>query len=325
MAAPDMNVSRIGADDQGSDKRKMFLRVFGGEVLTQFEETNVAMERTFTRTIPHGKSTIFPNVGRVTAEYHVPGTYLTGLQIAGGETTITVDDVLISHVSIAEVDELMAHYDFRGPYATELGRALARQMDKHILQMGCLAAGASNVITGEDGGTEINHADISGTADFVNSDDDLVAALTAAATAMDEKDVPDEERYVYVKPATYRRLANIPELVSADFANQNQNARESGQFSMVQGLKVVKTNNLPTTTVSNGTIDAGYNNKYAGNFSNTIALIMHPSAVGTVKLMDVKMGTDGFEERTQSQLFTAKYLVGHGLLRPQAAARIIAA
>jgi hypothetical protein len=47
--------SRIGQINLAGDERALFLKVFSGEVLTAFAETNVALERTMVRTISSGK------------------------------------------------------------------------------------------------------------------------------------------------------------------------------------------------------------------------------------------------------------------------------
>jgi len=49
----------------------------------------------------------------------------------------------------------------------------------------------------------------------------------------------------------------------------------------------------------------------------TKGLFFTPSAIGTVKLMDLAMENE-YEIRTQGNLMVAKYAMGHGWLRPSA-------
>ena len=49
-------VSRIGQANQAGDEKALFLKVFSGEVLAAFEETNVFLGKTTVRTITSGKS-----------------------------------------------------------------------------------------------------------------------------------------------------------------------------------------------------------------------------------------------------------------------------
>ena len=80
-------------------------------------------------------------------------------------------------------------------------------------------------------------------------------------------------------------------------------------------MGIVKTNNLPITNITSGL------SKYNGNFSTTVGLVMHESAVGTVKLMDLSTEME-WDIRRQGWLIVAKYALGHGLLRPEAAVEI---
>ena len=59
----------------------------------------------------------------------------------------------------------------------------------------------------------------------------------------------------------------------------------------------------------------------AVNLTNFVALVSHPSAVGTVKLMDLAVEKE-YDIRRQGTLMVAKYSMGHGVLRPEAAVGI---
>ena len=48
--------SRLGAVNGTGASDALFLKVFSGEVLTAFAETNVMMDRHYVRTISNGKS-----------------------------------------------------------------------------------------------------------------------------------------------------------------------------------------------------------------------------------------------------------------------------
>lgn len=315
------NVTRIGQINGSGDVDATFLMQYAGEVLTAFEETNVALEHTMTRTINSGKSAQFPATGKVGGEYHVPGTEITGLKLNAAETIITIDDLLISHGFIANIDEAKQHWDYRSIYSTEMGRFLARTMDKHLLQVGVLAARATNVVDGEPGGAVVLKGAVSGgTVDFAKDGDALAAAIFVAAEKLDEKDVPEEERVCFVKPAQYYNLVKATNNLNKDWGGMGSYAE--GSIIKVAGIQIIKTNHLPATDLSAATgVEAGTGNKYRGNFSNTTALVMHKSAIGTVKLLDMGMES-AYDIRRQGHLMVAKYAVGHGILRPQAAVEI---
>lgn len=314
------NVTRIGQINGAGDVDALFLKQFGGEVLTAFEENNVALAHTQMRTISSGKSAQFPVTGKVGAEYHVPGTEILGLSMKSAETVITIDDMLISHGFIANIDEAKQHYDVRSIYSTEMGRSLARAMDKHILQVGVLAARATNVLQDEDGGSVVLNSFDGGAANFNMDGDALAAAIFAAAEQLDTKDVPENERVCFVRPQQYFKLVKAVNNLNKDWGGSGSYA--DGNIIKIAGIEIVKTNHLPNADLSAATgVEAGSGNKYRGDFSNVSALVLQKQAVGTVKLLDLGMESE-YQISRQGTLMVAKYAVGHGILRPQAAVEI---
>lgn len=313
-------VTRLGQINGSGDVDALFLQMYAGEVLTAFEGNNVMMERHQVRTIEHGKSASFPAVGLIDAYYHVPGSEILGQKVNQNEAIITIDDLLISDAFLANIDEAKNHFDMRSIITTEQGRKLAKTMDQHLLQVGVKAARASNVVDGLPGGSVITPAEPGSptTADFESNPEHLAAALFMAAQKLDEKDVPETDRYAFVRPAQYYKLVQAEKTINRDFGGAG--AYSDGTVFRVAGIEIVKTNNLPSTNITSG-VRAGTSNRYAGDFTNTVGLVMHKSAVGTVKLLDLGMDA-GYDMRRQGWMVVSKYAVGHGVLRPNAAVEI---
>lgn len=308
--------TRLGQANNAGDAKALFLKVFAGEVLTAFKEATVTEGKFQERTIASGKSAQFPIIGKIAAEYHTPGSEITGLNVPQNERVITIDDLLISHAFISNIDEAMNHYDVRAPFSEQIGRALAYQMDKHKLQLALLAARASSPVTGENGGGSVTSAtmltDTSGEA--------LVAALFAAAQKMDENYIPEDDRWVYLNPQAYYLLAQNTKIMNRFWGGEGEYA--GAKVLRVAGLNVVKTNHAPYgASVSNGTVGAGTDNKYAVTATNTVGVVAHKAAIGTVKLMDLAMESE-YDIRRQGTLMVAKYAMGHGILRPAAAVEL---
>ena len=91
-----------------------------------------------------------------------------------------------------------------------------------------------------------------------------------------------------------------------------------GTILKIAGIPIVKTNSIPQTNVTTGPTD------YQGDFTNTVGLVMHKGAVGTVKLMDLSTEA-AYDIRRQGHLMVAKYAVGHGILRPESAVELASA
>lgn len=289
----------------------MFLKIFSGEVLTAFETANVTAGRNFERTIQHGKAASFPATWKVTGGYHTPGTEIVGQSSNVAERVITIDDLLLSSVFIPNIDEAKNHFDYRSIYAKECGNFLGTNKDKNILQVGVLAARASATVTGAFGGTSLTST---GTL-YKTSAADLVAGHYAAAQALDEKDVPDTKaKFSFIKPAQYYLLAQLKDLVDRDYTSGNGDMA-SAKVLRVAGIELVKTNNLPSAVVATGPT------AYQGDFSKTAALIMTADAVGTLKLLDLQAEME-YDMRRQGTLIVEKYLMGHGILRPECAVEL---
>jgi hypothetical protein len=300
--------TRLGQINTAGDVKALFLKVFAGEVLTQFLNKSVTLERHLVRTITSGKSAQFPVSGIGAAAYHTPGTELTGSTIPFGERVIEIDDKLIADRFIADVDEAMNHYDVRSIFSAEMGSALARAWDRNVLQLGVQAARAAATVTGGSGGSIVTAA---------NSRTDaavLRQAILDAAQALEEKEVPLDDVVVFVRPAQYWMLVNDAKLTNSDFAAGNGSVA-TGEVRMAAGFPIISTTNLPITNVNTGLA------KYQVNASTTAALVMAKAAVGTVKLMDLSLQEET-TVRHQGTLMAARYMIGHGILRPECAVEI---
>ena len=318
-------VSRLGlVNNSGTDFEALFLKVFSGEVLTAFARNNIFNEQLHSvRTITSGKSAQFPVTGAATAAYHTPGTPLVGAnQILANEKIISIDDLLISQAFVSNLDELMNHYDVRATYADELGKALAKTYDQNVAKVICNASRASTVLTGGNGGLVLtlptgntNSAAVTG--------DELVAAIYDIAQEFDARDIPPTDRFCVLPPAEYYKIPeSATRIIDTDFNPQGNGSVAAGRVSMVAGIPVMMSNNVPQSNVASS--PSGTNNSYAGDDSKTLGMVFHKSAVGTVKLQDMTTEISGADYGImyQSTLLLAKYALGHGILRPECAATI---
>jgi len=309
-------ISDIGQVNNTGTADALFLKVFSGEVLSSFEQATVTADKHMVRTIANGKSAQFPVMGRSSASYHTPGNEITGTALNHAEKVITINDLLISNHFIANIQEAKNHYDVRSVYSSEMGRALAFQMDKHVLQTMVQAAAASANVgdSGYAAGTIITDADADTNATS------LISSIFTAAENLDDAYVPSEGRFCFLKPAQYYLLANATNAINVDFSGRGSIA--DGTIPQLAGINLIKTSHLPTSNVTGTGVDAGgAGGAQVVDASNTVAIIAHTSAVGTVKLMDLAVESE-YDIRRQGTLMVAKYAMGHGVLRPEAAVQI---
>ena len=300
-------VSRLGQVNAAGSDDALFLKQFGGEILTEFEMATVFKNRHFIRQIKNGKSAQFPSIGAVTSSMHTPGNFIDGQAVNHAEKVISVDGLLVAPVFTALIDEMMNHYDVRGPYATEMGRELAKQYDTNVARMALKAARASNPLTGRAGGSVISAATMA--TDMAV----LEAALFTAAQTFDEKSVGNSERNCYLRPLYYYKLAQRRDLINKDYSGAGSIA--SGTLTTVAGLDLVKSINVPNTNVATGLA------KYQGDYSKTVAVITNRWAVGTVQLMDIALESE-WEIRRQGTFMLAKMAVGSDWLDPRCSIEI---
>lgn len=349
------NQSATGAWNSDFDvQNALFLKVFGGEVMAAFEKYTVTSDKHRIRSISSGKSAQFPFTGRTTARRFKPGSdilvddaqpvgagsgadattaKLLG-QIKASEKVINIDDLMIASCFIDELDQAKSHYDYRGPFSRELGRALAHEFDTNVLKTALLGASQNTGAADPFATSQV----IDASADGTLTTQELIDAVFTASQGFDERYVPEEDRYLFLKPEHYYMLVkdtangNGTALLHRDYAGGDSNGSFTEGFVLkCAGMTVVKTPHLPSTDTlydadgagagSPSTQNPGENNEYQSNFSNVIALAMHPEGVGTVKLKDLTMESE-YQIRHQGDLMVAKMACGTGELRPECLARI---
>lgn len=304
------NPSRVGQAGLSGATDALFLKVFSGEVMSTFNSQTVMKEKTRIRSINNGKSAQFAAIAKTVAEYHTAGAEILGNNIEHGEKIITIDDLLIANTFISKIDEAKNHYDVRAEYSKQMGQALAQTYDRNLLSMAVKAArdpiglGAGVAGQGNAASEDVGSAPTT---------TQLVTAIYDAAAALDTANVPEDERFVIVSPATFYALVQEDKLINRDFGTNG--SYSDGTIMRVAGMQIVKSNNLVVDhTSANAYPD--FSSKYAVDGSDTKALIIQKQALGTVQLMDMATEME-YDIRRQGTLAVSKMAVGHGVLRPE--------
>jgi hypothetical protein len=223
-------------------------------------------------------------------------------------------------VFLPDIDEAKNHYDVRSQFSAEMGNALAYTFDKNVAAMIAKAARtATHFNTDLPGGTRVK---IVATSKAAITGAQLATALFAAAQKMDENNLPEDGRYCCLAPAEYYKLVQTTDVINRDWGGRG--AYADGTVLRVAGIDIIKSNHLPTT---NRSANPGENNAYNANFTDSVALVWNPGAVGTVKLMDLKMETTGSDIHAlwQGTFMVASMACGSGVLRPDCAIEIYTA
>lgn len=325
-----------GKGASASDKLALFLKVFGGEVLTAFARTSVTTSRHMVRSIASGKSAQFPVLGRTQAAYLAPGENLDDKRkdIKHTEKVITIDGLLTADVLIYDIEDAMNHYDVRSEYTSQLGESLAMAADGAVLAeiAGlCNLASASNEnIAGLGSATIIETQAKTALTDQVALGKEIIAALTKARAALTKNYVPAADRVFYCDPDSYSAILAALMPNAANYAALID--PERGSIRNVMGFEVVEVPHLTAGGAGSSREDAteqkhSFPAAYASGTAevakdNVIGLFMHRSAVGTVKLRDLALER-ARRANFQADQIIAKYAMGHGGLRPEAAGAVV--
>lgn len=345
------SVSRLGSINNtvsgtaGQSTRELFLKQFAGEVLTSFEERNIAMPLHRVRTISNGKSAQFPSIGTASAAYHKAGDTIYGGKVDASEITVTVDDLLVSSTFVPKIDEAMNHYDVRSIYSSEMGNALANAADRNIFSTiydAATGAGTADQVDQwavGDGVFAMQDPDGNGTDDeqtgkldiSVHSGDTdgqkIVSTIIKALELFDTQDVTGE-KFCVLDPATYYTLMGTDTTaMNRDFGGNGSIA--GGNVPTVGGVKILMSNHLPKAVAADATpslltqAEGGSGNgDYSAGESGLKGLIFTKDAAATVKLLDLGVESEYQIER-QGTLMVAKYAMGHNVLRNKAALALV--
>ncbi|QNJ57272.1 major capsid protein [Pseudomonas phage Stalingrad] len=323
-----------GKGQSAADKLALFLKVFGGEVLTAFKRRSVTMDKHMVRTIQSGKSAQFPVMGRTAGFYLLPGEDIDDKQgdIKHTEKVITIDGLLVSAVMIFDIEDAMNHYDVSSEYSAQLGEALAISADGAVLaEMAALCnlpAATNENIAGLGTASVLEVGKAADLTDPEALGKAILKQLTLARAKLTRNYVPASDRFFYTTPENYSAILSALMPNAANYAALID--PETGNIRNVMGFVVIEVPHL----VVGGSGDnlAGANQKHAfpatagGDVKvakdNVVGLFNHRSAVGTVKLKDMALER-ARRANYQGDQIIGKYAMGHGGLRPEAAGALV--
>lgn len=336
-----------GKGASGTDALALFLKVFGGEVLTAFERQAKTLDKVMVRTISAGKSAQFPVMGRTTARYLKQGESLDTdrKDIKHGEKVISIDGLLATDVLIYDIEDAMNHYDVRAEYSTQMGEALAIATDTaNYAEMAKLVNSRATTTTNENiaglGASPMVVVGNQNLTDAAKVGEYVIQALTLQRAEFTKRYVPTGDRTFFTSPDVYSMILAALMPNAANYAALID--PETGNIRNVMGFEVVET---PHMTQSDAAVDnpadafdgAGHVFPATGTdlvtwgtatgevtigADNVCGIVMHRSAVATLKLKDMALERARRPEYQADQII-ARYAMGHGGLRPEAVGGIV--
>ena len=342
-----------------TDKYALYLKLFSGEMFKGFQHETIARELVTKRTLKNGKSLQFIYTGRMTSDFHTPGTPILGNSDKAppvAEKTIVMDDLLISSAFVYDLDETLAHYELRGEISKKIGYALAEKYDRLIFRSITRGARSASPVSAtsfvEPGGTQIRVGSTTNDSDAYNAGN-LVNAFYDAAAALDEKGVSTDGRCAVLNPRQYYALIQdigSNGLVIRDV--QGTALQGGGGVIEIAGIHIYKSMNIPflgkygvayggTTgetspgnlgsfigpTPENANATGGVNNDYGTNAelgAKSCGLIFQKEAAGVVEAIgpQVQVTNGDVSVIYQGDVILGRMAMGADYLNPAAAVEL---
>ena len=342
-----------------TDKYALYLKLFSGEMFKGFQHETIARDLVTKRTLKNGKSLQFIYTGRMTSDFHTPGTPILGNADKAppvAEKTIVMDDLLISSAFVYDLDETLAHYELRGEISKKIGYALAEKYDRLIFRAITRGARSASPVSAtnfvEPGGTQIRVGSGTTEADAYTAAG-LVDAFYDAAAAMDEKGVSGDGRCAVLNPRQYYSL--IQAVGSNGLINRDvQGTALQGGNGIIEiaGIHIYKSMNIPflgnygvkyggTTgetspgklgsfigpTPENANATGGVNNDYGTNTelgTKSCGLIFQKEAAGVVEAIgpQVQVTNGDVSVIYQGDVILGRMAMGADYLNPAAAVEL---
>ena len=323
---PGLGLTQGGADYDA--KYATYLKLFSGEMIKAYESSCIAKGTVQNRTLKNGKSLQFIYTGRMTADYHQPGTPILGSgDPPVAEKTVLMDDLLVASAFLYDLDETLAHYSLRSEISAKIGHALAEAYDKKIFRTIALSARQAHPITAapgpEPGGSVIKL----GAGNEFNAQA-IVDSFFEAASILDEKNVPRAGRSAVLSPRQYYALISQVDsnILNRDYGSSQGNMNSGEGLYEIAGISIKRSNNLPFMAGTVGRVN-GENNDYSGDFSAHCGLIYGRDAAAVVEGIGPSVQTTGGDVKAmyQGDMIIGRLAMGADWLNPAAAIELQAA
>lgn len=325
MAFPDViNTNPLGQENLAGSELALFLKIFGGEVIERVKTMTLMEDKVMLRKVRGAQTVQFPGIGELSGAYHARGQNIldeaaTGgsiiQQVKHGELTIQVDRPLMSAVGIDDLEDVINHYDVRGPYSRAFAKFFAERWDRDVMRLMLKAATAAastyTVTDDHDDGYIVTNASAGTDAA------ELLSALEEAERRFDEVDVPAEGRYVVLKPQQYNLLTGpSAALLDRDFGGEGNGRAADGTIMKAWGFTILKSNLLPQDNSTGESVTGMNGETYIVDARNTVALCFAKDAIGGVEALPLTFSAEP-DWQTQQTVLVGRRATGLGVLRPE--------
>ena len=180
-----------------------------------------------------GQAIKIPQISNLSVTAKTADADVTTQTVTESSVTLTVNKWYESSFEIEDIVAVQSNYDLRSEYSEKAGYAIAKQVDTDVLSL------YTNLTTTDVGTYGVDAGD---------------ATYVAAELALDQNDVPLENRYFIIHPNQKAAIMKIDKFVKADYLGNYDQATpvRKGPSSRylwgeIYGVPVYYTNNVVST------------------------------------------------------------------------------
>ena len=197
-----------------------FVTLFESEVKQAYQGEALLRGTMRSRQNVQGNTVKFPKIGKGVATVRVPQTDVTPLNVTYSQVTATMSDYIAAEYSDI-FHQSHINFDERRELVEVVSKSIARRMDQICIDALNAAGSPSTVST-----------DIGGVGSNMN-----IEKLRATAKAMNENNVPSENRFMLMHASQLDSLLGETEVTSSDFASVK--ALVQGEIDTFMGFKII--------------------------------------------------------------------------------------
>ena len=299
----------------GNDTGKvnpLHIEQYGGAVESQFVKSSIMKEYFPLKRIVGTDTVTNDRIGKTSLQAVVEGTRPTSHAPTFDNISVKVDTVVLARSNVALLHDFQAHYDVRAAVGMEHGKEIGKFFDQAFLIQGIkaamvvvgTAAGETPAPDGFKSGTVVTLA----AAGDENDPDKFQRAIEDASADIEKKDVDIEGAVLFVPVDQYYTLLRNDKLISGDYSTGNGDYAQ-GIVLRSNGIRVVKTNRIPSAAASGHFLsNAGNNNAYdvSAAEAKAVAVLLMPKALLAGET--IPLTSDVYYDKPELQWFIDSYL-----------------
>jgi N4-gp56 family major capsid protein len=301
-----MATGAIGTNHQTVTTGATFIpEIWSDETIAAYK-SNLVVANLVTRLNHKGKKgdTInIPTPVRGSATVKAANTAVKIQSDTHNNTAVSINKHYEYSVLIEDITEVQALSSLRKFYTDDAGYALAKQVDTDIVTLweglqggtvaGANAAAWEKAVIGSVG-TTLYTGNSSNAADITD------AGIRAMILALDNADVPMDNRSLVLPPVAANDLLGINRFTEQQFIG-NGDAIRTGKIGQIYGVDVYVSSNCPTTTTG-------------ATATDRVGCLMHKDAFALAEQVSVRSQTQ-YKQEWLGDLFTSDTLYGVAELR----------